>query len=514
MQTTPSATFDNYAKGSMRPYKQRVFMSFAKDYDVTITFFTLDTSYLDSTDVLSGTNSVIQEWDKYTYTEYSHRVISIEWEREQVTPWSVAQAIADITFDNSDDFFTPGSGSVIADNVLPRRPVRIYAGFGSEVITQFIGLTDGMPKLDDKQKTATFHCVDFLASMYNKKLDQTALYQNQRVDQIISSLLTTAGGLTASQLSLDTAFTTIPYAFFDKGEKLGSALDKLVQAEIGRLFMDENGVITFQNRQNFDNSASVYNFNPSNVKDYKTLKEDEISNVVEVKSAILGVQTKQKVYELSQATIIPVGQTIEIWADFQDPVTSIDTPVNIASATTSLWKANTLSDGTGSDYTSLTLTYSLFSKSYKMSFQNTGASDCYITSLVLFGTPVRATADVYERQESSTSTSKFEEQVMTIENKFIQDATSARSLAILLATIYNDYSGISEIDVKGTPALQLNDTVTIDLNGISGSYYISKITNKMVGNGFEQVLQTQRRLVLTFFTLDSSYLDGSDVLAL
>lgn len=510
MQTVSSA-FTERAKSNVREISNRVMISFPKDYDPSVDFFTLDNSFLDGADILAGDNNVVQEWDKYTYVDYSDRVISVEWQREQANPWSMTLGIADVTFSNTDDFFTTGSGSAIDGNILPRRPIRIYSGFSGEVIQQFIGLTEGVPKLDSQAKTATFHCVDFLAFIYNAALDETEMFIDQRVDQIISSLLQGAG-ISPSQMDLDTAFTTVPYCYFDKGDKLGDALNNLVEAELGRLYMDENGMIRFANRQNFS-EASVYTFTPSNVKSFTTKQYDDLYNVVEVKSQILQVQENQKVYDLSEATLIPAGETVEIWGDFQDPVTSIDTPVNIASATTSLWEANTAADGSGSNYTNITLaSHSLFSKSYKMSFTNTGVTDAYITSLQLFGTPVRAKADIYEKQEVSVSIADFDEHLLTIENPFIQDATTARSLAILVSTIYSDLGGANEADVKGTPALQLNDTVTMNVTSDSGEYYISKLMNKDVGNGFEQTIQTQRRLVLSFFTLDSSYLDGSDVL--
>lgn len=534
-----SDQFEAHATGNLRPISQRVLVSFSKTFDDLVDFFTLDSSELDGTDILQGTGSVVQEWDKYEYTDYSERVISVEWSREQENPWSLSLGIADVTFDNTDDFFTPGAGSVISDEILPRRPIRIYGGFGGETPQVFVGLTEGMPVLDEKAKTARFHCIDFLSFVFNNQLDETALFTNQRVDQIISSLLQGAG-LSTLQMSLETAYTTIPYAFFDKGAKLGDALNELVQAELGRLYMDENGVITFENRQSFSD-VSVHTFDNSNTLDFKQLQFDQIANVVEVKSKVLDVQANQKVFELSQATFVPAGETIEIWADFQDPVTSIDTPVNIASATTSLWQANTLEDGSGADYTDISLDdFDLFSKSYKMTFENTGASDAYIRSVVLFGTPVKPIAEIYERQTDAASVTAFEERVMTIENKFIQTSTTARSLAILIATIQSDFSGVSEMQVKGTPALQLGDPISLDVthqsviggrwdstvitwdsteytwdstgSQVDQDYYVSKIENTVSEGSYGQKLKVQRRLSLDTFTLDQSELDGADTL--
>lgn len=504
-----SDQFEAHATGNMRPITHRVFMSFDKAFDPTVDFFTIGVSSIGGIDIIAGIGEVVQEWDKYEYTDYSNRVIAIEWTHQQQNPYSASLGMADVTFDNHDDFFTPGSGSAIDDDVLPQRPIRIHAGFDNEVVQVFVGVTEGMPEIDEKAKTATFHCVDFLYTLYNRPLDEEVIYQDMRVDEVIGSLLESAG-LTPSQYEFDQAITTIPFAYFSKGMKLGDAVDKLVQADLGYLYMDENGVITYKNRQNFSD-VSVYDFDPSNTNDSVMRKQDDIINVVEVKSSARSVQESQKIWESSDAVYVAAGDSTEIWADFSDPVTTVDDPIYIDSATTSFYAAHTTEDATeGTDFTDFTLdSTDLFSVSMKMTFTNDGTTGAYLTKVVLHGTPAKVVSEIYVRKEDAASVASFDEKLLTIDNEYIQDESTAESLALTTLGIYSSFGGALEIDVKGTPALQVRDPITVD----GEDYFIRKQENHMVGGSYTQKLTVEKRTILDYFTIGVSSIGGYDVIA-
>ena len=155
-----SPEFDTASKASMRKLAWRCAISFDKTFDPTIDFFTIGVSSIGSDDIIAGEGSVLQEWDKYLYTDYSDKIISIEYSREQDQPTgSLVMATADIVLDNSDDLFTPNSDPVIGQYILPYRPIRISLGFNNTVIPIFVGLTEGMPVIDERSKTAKFHCI-------------------------------------------------------------------------------------------------------------------------------------------------------------------------------------------------------------------------------------------------------------------------------------------------------------------------------------------------------------------
>ena len=202
-------------------------------------------------------------------------------------------------------------------------------------IPQFVGLTEKMPSVEEKSKTISVHAIDFMYSLFNRPLDQAVMYQNMRTDQILAALLV-AFGISPTQYNFDLGYNIIAFAFFDKGSKFGDVVKKLMQAEMGRFFMDEEGVIRFKNRQNYS-SSPVWFFNETNIIDIQTSKQDDIINVVEIKANVREVQANQKFWELQSAVQVPATSSISLWADFEDPVTTVDDPEYITIADTSLF---------------------------------------------------------------------------------------------------------------------------------------------------------------------------------
>jgi len=349
MQTTTSA-FTNRANGAMRKLTHRALMSFPRSYLPSVTFFTIGVSTIGGADIIKGDGSVIAEWDKYQYDDYSYRIKSIEVTRTEENFNSTSLAQADIVLENHDNYFTPNRGSVIDDLILPYRPVKLYGGFGDEAVPQFVGLTEKMPTINEKTKVAQFHCIDFMYSLFNRPLDEAVMYQDMRTDEILAALLV-AFGISPTQYSFDVGFNIIAFAFFDKGSKFGNVVKELMEAEMGRFYMDETGVIRFKNRQNYS-SSPVWFFNETNIIDIQTSKQDDIINVVEIKANVREVQALQKFWELQSAVKVPANSSLTIWADFDDPVTEVDDPVYITSATTSLFTTNKAEDGSGDAVTS------------------------------------------------------------------------------------------------------------------------------------------------------------------
>ena len=701
-----SSSFDNYAKGQVRPLSWDFYASFDKNFNSDVEFFTLDGSVLNGPDLLASEDSnVIQEWDKYSYKNYTDRIMQMEWQREESVPYSVNLAIADITLRNNDNFFTygavakmeslfdnfrlgidkdkwerwggsnvqpvsgrieitggPGVGyyginslygfdmtgsyiscqlvdagdqilsnyeaipieltnlidpndtmkisvengtvycfkvvntvptnqnslayddavhkffriresagttywefstdgvswttmhseanpfevtileyqmvvgffavdlnetTAIFDNVncfangersgsqvispissynLPRRPVRLFSGFDGENLPQFVGLTDKPPIIDRIERTASLHAEDFLTYLFDKPLDEAVIYTNIKTDAALNNLFELAG-LLPSQYVLDEAFNEIAFLFFDKGTKLGSAVRKLMQAELGSLYMDEVGMIRFKNRFKISGSP-VYNFNSSNIIDYETGDVDTVINVVEIKSEVREVQPLQVIYNIAEPIEIGVGETLSVFFNFEDPVTSIDVIDS--------YQAFANEDSTGSDVTAdvnVTAT-SLFATSVKVTFENTGSVNAYITKLNILGTPARVVKNIYLRSEDAESIEKFEEQPIEIDNDFIQSDNAASSIALSLINYYKTYTNTITLEVKGNQALQLNDNIQVDVDNISQEYKIQKITSVMDSSyNFRQTIEARVYNIPDFFILDESVLNGEDVLA-
>lgn len=493
----------------------RALMSFDRIFLPGLDFFTIGVSTIGGEDIIKGEGDVIQEWDKYQYADYTDRIISMEWQRQVDPVSSVSLAMADFELNNYDKMFTPHQPtSPIKEYILPYRPVKLFAGFGTEAIPCFIGLTEKMPVIDEKKKTVKFHAIDFLYSLMNRPLDETVMLENVRTDEALDELFQVAG-LSATQYDLDIGFNIISFVYFEKGTKLGTAIGELIEAEMGRILMSEAGVIQFKNRQNFSN-VPLYTFDKTNnIIDIQTKKQDEIYNVIEIIANVREVQAKQKYWELQQAIAIPGNSSIEIWADYEDPVTSVDNPAYITGATTSLFTVNTEEDGSGdADAMNVTLTdIDKFAKSTKLTFTNASAQARYITTLELFATPAKVVKQIYVREADDVSIAKYDERVLRIENNFINNETEAQSKAKIMLADHSSYGDIQQIEVKGNFALQLDDPISIEVDGVYDTYVITKILNRIMAGKFTQILNVKKKEFQTYFTIGVSTIGGDDVIA-
>lgn len=511
MQTV-TTTFNERANKTMRKLAHRVLMSFPRAYNASISFFTIGVSTIGGADIIRGEGNVVAEWDKYAYDDYSYRIKMIEVTRTEEMVNSTTLAMADIQLENHDNYFTPSRGSAIQNYILPYRPVKLFGGFGDDAIPQFVGLTEKMPTIDEKGKTASFHCIDFMYSLFNRPLDQAVMYQDKRTDEILASLLV-AFGITPTQYNFDVGFNVVKFAFFDKGQKFGDVVKELMEAEMGRFYMDENGVIRFKNRQSYSTQVMWF-FNESNIVDIQTSTQDDIINVVTVKANVREVQAKQKYWELQASTVVPAGGSIDIWADFNDPVTGVDAPAYITAATTSLFTTNTLEDGTGDQVpTNIAFTNTRFATSYKMTIANTNAFAVYITSLELYATPAVVVKQIYVRQQDNTSVAKYDERVLDIENDYINNEGDANSRALMILDDYATYANQYILNVKGNPALQIGDTVNVSVWGSANTYVIKKIVNRWENGKFSQQLTVRKKVFKTYFTVGISTIGGTDVIA-
>jgi hypothetical protein len=510
MQT--STTINQKSNGAMRKLKINALMSFPRVFQPSVEFFTIGVSLIGGTHIIKGEGNVVSEWDKYQYDDYSGRIKTIEITRTEEEVNSTALAQGDITLNNYDNYFTPNRGSAIQNYILPYRPVKLFGGFSTEALPQFVGLTEKMPTIDEKGRTASFHVIDFMYSLFNRPLDQAVLYQGKRTDEILAGLMVIAG-ISPTQYSFDMGFNIINYAFFDKGTKFGDAVKELMEAEMGRFYMDELGMIRFKNRQNFA-SSPVWFFNETNIINIETSKQDDIVNVVEINANVREVQANQKVWEQQSVTRVPASSSVDLWADFEDPVTQVDTPQYVTSATTSLFTANTAEDSSGDTVANLSLTSTtLFSKSYKMTFTNVNAYDVYMTTLEIFAKPAKIVKQIYIRQTDPVSIAKYDERPLTIDNDYFNNEGDATSKAIILLSDNSTYQNQYVLTVKGNPALQIGDPVNVSIWGNAANYVIKKIVNRWEAGKYTQILTVKKKTFVKYFTVGISTIGGTDVIA-
>lgn len=517
MQTV-SPQFNAIANGDIIPLSWRADISFDKESDPDITWFTLDQSVLNGGDILGiAGDELFLPWNYFQYQNYTERLVYISIERSLDFPYSVVSAIADFQLNNYDGYFTPNSSSPISSYILPKRPVRLLQGFGNTVLPQFVGLTEGMPEISRTDGTATFTAMDFLTWIYDMPIRNTIAMQNVRTDEVLANIFAQFG-LAPEQYDLARARNVIPFLFFEREQvTAGDIIRPLMQAEMGMLWLDEQGIIRFRPRLE-QPSDPVYYFDHDSIIELDTSEDDEVINHVIINADVREVQEYQVVYSKTDTDtslhVVPAGGTYTLPAQLTDPCLTIEDPTPGVNSSVS-WFTAALPDGTSvNSGVSVTAT-ELKTNTFDITFSNSNGFAVNINQLYLWGQPARLISDeptVYEAQDDD-SVAKYEQKTLTIDNNFIQSVSQADSLAETVLDEYANYNDIIIIEVKGNPALQLSDIIDVDYEEYSGEYRIISITNKIQDGKFTQILKCKRYTPRTWFQLDYSQLNEDHVLA-
>lgn len=517
MQIVPNG-FNALADGDVRPLSWGMFISFSKAFDDDVTFFTLDQSTLNGSDILAPSeDNPLQAWDFYEYLDYTDRVIFMSWERELEFPYSTVTAIADFQLNNYDKYFTPGSASPIATDNIPKRPVRLLSGFANTTLPQFVGLTQGMPEVDEVNKTATFTAFDFLTQIYDLPIRNTIAMSYVTTDVVLANIFEQFG-LAPSQYDLAVGRNVIPFLFFEKDQMAaGEVIRTLMQAEMGMLWLDEMGIIKFRPRLS-QPDVPVYVFDDENIVSLETSGDDEIINKVTITTDVREVQEFQVVYSKdktsNQLNTIPALSTYVFSAELKDPCLSIETPVFGEVADVSWFTAE---DAVGNPVV-LNVTVigvELKTNTYEITIANTNSFTININQMELWGEPAKQISVepvIYENIETD-SVAKYEVKPIEITNNFIQSISQARALALTILDEYSEYADIVTAEVKGNPALQLSDIVEVNYQHYTGQYRIIGIKDKIQSQQFTQILRLKKYSPRHWFTLDQSQLNSTDVLA-
>lgn len=527
MQTVPDV-FHQAAQGSIIPIDWGLRISFTKEFDDDVTFFILNTSILNGLDVLAPSDdNSLQQWDKYDYEIYDDRVVDMEWSRELSFPYSVHSALADITLNNYDDYFSPNSGSPIASYILPKRPIRILAGYkNASTVPQLVGLTQGMPEIDETSKTASFHILDFLSEMYSLNLSKTIAMQNVTTDVVLAAIFEQFG-LSSAQYSLAKGRNKIPFLFFEKDTNAGNIFQQLMQAEMGSLWLNESGIIRFDERLSLAQDP-VMIFDEHNIVDIKNTDKDNIINNIDIRSNIRKVQEFQPIFSsvqsesaLDQAPsdgsfVVPANST-----RFYTPEASLSDPAISATVPTVGVKTNTswftaVTEGGAPVGSNVSITFAeLHTNSYTMLFSNTNSFPVVINQIEVWGEPAKIVDTIRYTAYDEVSVEKYGTIKLGgdegITNDFFGSVSNCESFADYVLDAYKEYAGQIEIEAKGDLALQLGDPLLVDYESFSGNYRIVK-TAAGLKKG-TMTVTAQRYTPREWFVLDQSILNGTDVLA-
>ena len=527
---TVSDKFHQLAATSVRPLDWDVAISFTKKRNTGIKWFTLDQSALDGADLLgSSDQNPIQLWDAYDYMFLKERLVSMNFSRSVEFPYNIQSCIADFELNNYDKHFSfseDGSASPIGKYILPKRPCRLYMGFkGGGLVPVFVGLTQGLPTYDGNlDEVVSFTAMDFLSEIGEMSLKNMVMMRNVRTDQVIATILNQFG-LDPAMYKLSAGLNVIPFVYFASGKNAGNALKELVQAENGAMWLDEQGIIRFQPRTSIIGKQPVMAFNATTIIKATPSRTDSIVNTIKVKSEIRAVQAFQSIFTMDNsngysgeskedAYRLPANSTKDVWISFDDPIWQCSAnPVLKGNSDNSNFTVVDLNGKSVSEKVSATGT--LFADSMKLTFVNTNSFPVSVNFLQIFGEPAKQVSGSpieYEAHDSE-SVEKYGVQALEInDNDCFGNYKNIDNYATDILKKYANYSPILKLEVKGNPALQLQDIVSVDFKEFVGDYQIIGIEMSFGDSQLKTTLTLKKTTVVSPFILDQSALDSTDVL--
>lgn len=517
-----SAAFTAEEKDTVRKITQNLQVSWKNQSTLGNRTFTIGVSLIGGNDIIGVNPGSVGSPGNYKYFDETAYVMQLAWERGLRFPkGGLSKALAEAMLDNTSGRFTPryqGGQSELFTAIEPGKPAIINAGFNfagiDQTLPQFAGVVSEQPIVSQRDKFLRLKMQDYLYYFQSKKLDTAVVFTGQRTDQVLTTLLGQLGMSTA-QYDLDQGINIIPFGAFDVGIDFASAIHDLVEAENGHFYQDEQGIFKFENRQHW--SDSPYNtvqklITTSMVLDAEVPNESHIVNVVEVRSEAFEKQPSQIIFRLNpfDALEVPAGQTIEYFINFRDPVLSMTTPSG--TGTESYYQAFPNSDGSGTESTTdITVTsVSRFAQSAKIAFRNSGAQNAFITNLVVSGRVARSVSDIYTRATIGNSITAYQEQVLTIRNRFIQNQSWAESYANMILQDFAYPENLQRLTIRAIPELQMGDMTS--WQGRYWRVYDLKTTLDPTA-GFIQELMLLQRTIVTYFRIGVSTIGGTDRIA-
>jgi hypothetical protein len=524
-----ASAFTAEEKDSTRKIVASSRVAWKKSLLTSIRRFTIGVSTIGGTDVIASSGGTNSDFWNYQYQDESAYLMSLSYERSlQMPAGGINKGLAEVEFDNTSGRYTPrymgGSSELYTAVQKPRRPLVLNAGFNfngvDQMIPQFVGLTSKVPEVSAREKRTKIQAEDFVGFLQNRYVDNTTMFTAQRTDQVIENILQRLGYGTA-QYNLDYGINNIPFGIYEQGTRYIDIIQKLVQAENGQFYQDEEGILRFENRQHWDSAPYTQVqkvITTSMVLEAKMPDDSHIINVVEVVGSPREKQATQRVFQGSgfagvSAIQIPAGGTKEQWVSYDDPMLQITTPTPATtSGDFSYFAANAASDGTGADLTASVYVKSIenFARASKIVFGNTSASIAFITKLDIWGRPARRSGDIYARNERGASVTAYEERPYKLENEYIQSNSWAESYTNMILRDFAFPENIQDITIRAIPELQLGDLISWQ-----GRYWrIFGIKSKIAPSvGFVQDLKLLQRTITSYFRIGISTIGGSDLIA-
>lgn len=362
-----SDTWSVEAVDTVRKIAANYLVSWKKENLLTNRTFTIGVSTIGGPDIIGANPGAVGSPGQWRYFDESAYLTELAWERYLNQPvGGLTRAVAETRLDNTSRRFLPGymgGDSELHTAVLPRRPFIINSGFHFEgidqLLPQFAGVFTRSPEIDRRRGRVILEGADYADFFYNRYLDNELMFTSQYTDVVLEDMLQSMG-MATSQYELDAGLNRIRFGLFPRGAQFSDLIHEIVRAENGQAYFDEEGIFRFENRHhwtNFPHFDVQRVIATSQVLEAQAPSGDHIINVVEVVGEPRSIEDEQMAWDIDEEgggvyTELPVGERVEYWVNFNDPMYVIDTPTKLDTDTSVREQDTGLASpsATGEDY--------------------------------------------------------------------------------------------------------------------------------------------------------------------
>lgn len=257
----------------------------------------------------------------------------------QSTLGSVVSGSAKLLLRNHDGRFSPDKSdgplaASIATNAGRFAPVRLDLGFLDGRRRVFTGVILKMTP-DRTRRSIMIECADRWA-LLNRRLTSTPLYQNKRVDELVSLWLAASGfGFPAS---LEVSPRVIRWAHLER-DRIGDDLNLLMEADGGLCYFDEDGTLVYRSPVWWAlNQTPVYTFTTRRFEDLEVSTDYSAHYDAVICKAKPRYTGQQAVIWQGPADLsVGPGETRSVRARFANPAIQVFTPVYSPTEADSDW---------------------------------------------------------------------------------------------------------------------------------------------------------------------------------
>lgn len=381
-----------------------------------------------------------------------------------------------------------------------------------------------------KGRSSEMICTDYMQKLVETRLSMIAVQQDQRPDQIISSLIS-AMPVAPANTSIATDDYVVPFALSSEQDErtvFMGAMQKVCQSALGYVFIGDDETFTYQREAARASSTSAATLND-------TMSRLDVSRSLDnVYNRINGILHPTQVddtadtllYELDNDIYVDGGDTQIFTFRFRDPnnkairVSALDvvTPLVANTHYRASYTQGATDGGANGD---LTITDTNGANSAQWEIENTGGARVYINLVNIFGKGIYYynPVDFHKETGSGDRDTKYDFYYLSDPNRarsyltHLLRRTSSQAADIAAVSFYADANSTL---MTAAMTVDIGDRVTLSetATGISGDYIVNHVSYEIETNGLLRVTWKVETVDdVDFFILNSSVLNGTDVLS-